>query len=127
MLDIRKSDLIQLFNSSAPHSVVFDSEGFTEEGKKLAVYHGSFGDLREEMIPMMHYSATFRKECISNKSFIEAVKESLLFLQEEEVSFGEITFYGEDNGERVYSCTVTPDTDPEEIVYLSQILKEQTP
>jgi len=125
MLDIRKSDLIVLFNSSAPHAVVFDSEGFTEEGKSLSVYQGAFGDLREEMIPMMHYSATFRKECVSNKSFIEAVKESLLFLQKENVVFGEITFYGEDNGERIYSCTVTPETDPEEIVYLSRILKEQ--
>ena len=124
MMDMYKAELIAQINSQSPHPVVLDSLGFTEEGQKFSSYSGSFGSLSEEMIPFMHYSATFRKEHSTRKSFIEDVKEMLAFLKEKEVLFGEITFYGQVQDTKVYACRVTPTTDAEEILYLSEILNE---
>jgi len=126
MMDIRKSELISVFNSEAPCPVVLESLGFTEEGKELSFYPGSFGTLEESMIPLMHYSATFRSVHVTRKSFIDDVKKMLEFLKEKQVSFGAITFIGQQEDTPVYSCRITPETDPEEVLYLSQILKDQS-
>lgn len=122
MLDMRKAQLIEALREGA-HSVVLDSVGFTEEGNSLKVYRGSFGQLRDEMLPMMHYRATFREEKTNRREFATAVEETLSYLLEKEIAFGQITFVGQDSNIPTYSCEITPDTDPEEILSKSQVLK----
>ena len=96
-----------------------------EEGKKLEVYRGSFGHLREEMIPLMKYSVTFRQEQANMKGFLENTKELLRFLKEKETVFGELVVYGHWQDENIYTCTLTPETKEEDLLYLCVSLKDQ--
>ncbi len=122
MLDVRKAQMIQALEEP-PHALVFDSIGLTEEGKRLSVYPGTFGHLSEEMIPYMHFHATFREEKTNRRVFATAIEETLSAWKSLGLAFGQITFFAQDAGEEIYSCTVTPATDTEEILSLIQAVK----
>lgn len=116
MQEKRKSVLIDALKTGS-EDVVVDSSGLAEKTPD-GVFHGSYGSLGNEMEPLFHFTATFREEKPDRRDFADACRAVMETLKQNGFDYGSITFHGLDVGNVIYTCTVTPDTDPELVLSL---------
>ena len=107
----RKAELIPLLKE-ADFSPVVDASGIAEQN----VFHGSYGEVGEEMKPLFHFSLTFREELPARRDFAQACGKVHRLLKENGFDYKEMTFYALDAGNVVYACTLTPETQEENIL-----------
>lgn len=107
----QKNELIRVFQEK-DILVITDEAGLLLE--RSDPVPGTYGALSEKMLPLTHYTVTFREEKPERREFSEACAEALTALQEADVRFGKITFYGLDAGNVVYRCEVSFDTSADE-------------
>ena len=109
----RKAELIPLLKE-ADFSPVVDACGIAEK----SVFYGSYGEVGEEMKPLFHFSLTFREELPARRDFAQACGKVHSLLKENGFAYREMTFYALDAGNVVYACTLTPQTQEEDILSL---------
>ncbi len=112
----RKAELIPLLKE-AEYSPVVDASGLAEKAEQ-SVFHGSYGEVGEEMKSLFYFSLTFREELPERRDFAQACGTVHRILKENGFDYGEMTFYALDAGNVVYECTLTPETQEENILSL---------
>ena len=116
MQEKRKSVLIDVLKNGT-EDVLVNSSGLSEKTSD-GVFHGSYGQLGTEMEPLFHFSATFRQEKPDRRDFADACRSVMATMKEHGFDYGSITFYALDAGNVIYECTVSPKTDPEQVLSL---------
>lgn len=110
-----KSDLIRVFQEREFSVTTEEGELLLERSDPVP---GAYGTLSKEILPLTCYAVTFRDEKPERRDFAAACGEALRALQEEEIPFGRLTFFGLDAGKVIYRCEVTQETKPEETLSL---------
>lgn len=108
-----KSDLIEAL-SACGENLITEEAGIAGEEP----FAGSYEEPAEEMLSRTQFSITFRKEKTKKEDFAASVSACVSLLKEKKFVFDTITFYGQDSGEVHLFCTVTSETDPEEVLSL---------
>ncbi len=117
----RKSELIEIL-SEGEEKILIDSVVLKKSEENRVVF-GSIEAPSKKIETQFSFSATYREEKPERREFAAAIRKTHALLSEKAFLYDKITFYAIDAGKIVYQCTVTPETDPEEILSLVTFAK----
>ncbi len=123
-LEQRQSEYVTLIRSAYPDQRLWlDCSKTTLSFDSSDSFSGSYGAVPQWLEDSTALELGFQFTISDNKSFLNYVKEYLAYLNQSEFSYGQIRFFGGDQGVYLYTLTATPDTKPEELASLIRSCK----
>ena len=118
-LEEKQSRFVKLLRERYPEPPLWlDCSKTTVKVEDTSSFSGSYGDLPSWLDSTAAVELGFRFSIPDAATFLATVKEYYGYLLDAGFSFGQLRFYGGDQGTYRYTLCVTPDTSPDELASL---------
>lgn len=118
-----RAELILLLRDGGAENFEVASAAIPPLFAESAPIYGVYGaEPSEEVIAMMEYTVVLQGSYHQKRVFAASLEKILTVLREEKFSYSSITFIASNAERELFSCTVNPETAPEEIFSLCEAL-----